>query len=372
MTKRMHGSEGSRIVLVLRDLGIGGAERVVVRLANYLAAQGVDTHLVTLVGAGPLAAELTEGVSLHDLAAGRIRSAIAPLSRLLARLRPDSLLSTLPQVNAVSVLVARLSPAPSRVVVREANDPRHEMPYSRRLFGATGRLIAAAYRSADLVIAVSEGVKAGVEQVYRVDPSKVLALPNASLDDGLLELSRAALNDEWYGGLKRRIVCVARLSAQKDHATLLRAFADLGEGEGTGLVLIGAGPLEAEVRGLVDSLGLTGRVKMVTSEANPFRWLRNADLLVLASRWEGSPNVLVEALALGVPVVATDCPSGPREILAGGEFGELVPVGDSAALAEAMRRTLARPRDARRLVERSRAFHIESVGPRWLAALLPR
>lgn len=359
-------------MLVLRDLGVGGAERVVVRLANYLAAQGLDTGLITLVGAGPLAAELGDGVQLHDLAAGRIRSAVIPFYRLLARLRPDSLLSTLPQVNALSVAVARSLPARPRVVVREANDPRHEAPYSRRFGGVTRRLLAAAYRRADLVIAVSEGVKAGVEQAYGVDPARVVALPNASLDDGLLERSRAELNDDWYAGLEKRIVCVARLSAQKDHATLLRAFASLEAGPRTGLVLIGSGPLEAQVRGLVDSLGLTGRVKIVTDETNPFRWLRSADLLVLSSRWEGSPNVLVEALALGVPVVATDCRSGPREILADGQFGELVPVGDVAALAAALRLALARAPDAQRLIERSRAFHIESVGPRWLAALLPR
>lgn len=368
----MHGTEESRVVLVLRDLGVGGAERVVVRLANYLAESGVDTHLVTLVGAGPLAAELNGDVRLHDLAAGKIRNAVVPLYRLLVRLRPVSLMSTLPQVNAVAVCVGRLLPTRPKVVVREANDPRHEAPYSRRLGAAMRRLLAAAYRRVDLVVAVSQGVKEGVKEAYGVDPAKVVALPNASLDDGVLARAGAELRDDWYDRLAKRVVCVARLSAQKDHATLLRAFGQLDAGPGTGLLLIGSGPLETEVRALVDSLGLGGRVKIVTQETNPFRWLRTADLLVLSSRWEGSPNVLVEALALGVPVVATDCPSGPREILADGEFGELVPVGDAAALAAAMRLALSRPTDAERLVERGRDFHIESVGPRWLAALLPR
>lgn len=363
--------DANRVVLVLRDLGVGGAERVMVRLANFFASHGVDTHLVTLVGSGPLVRELDAGVTHHDIAAGRIRSAVLPLHRLLARLKPDALLATLPQVNAVSVLVSRLLPARPKVVLREANDPRHEAPYAKR-FGSIVRLIlTSAYRRADLIIAVSTGVADGVEQAYGVDRGKIVSLTNASIDDQVFAFADTPLDNDWYDALDKRVVCVARLTAQKDHETLLRAFAQLEEAATTGLVLIGTGPLETQVRSLIHELDLGDRVRLVAEETNPFRWMKRADLLVLSSRWEGSPNVLVEALALGVPVVSTDCPSGPREILAGGEYGDLVPVGDVDALRKAIQRNLCVEADGALLRRRGRDFHIERVGPLWLEALLP-
>lgn len=358
-----------RLVFVLRDLEVGGAERATIRLANYAARQGVDTHIVVLTGTGALRGEVDSRVSLHDVRVRRIRGAALPLRRLLTRLRPDAVMATLPQVNALTVMVARSMTRRPRVTVREANDPRYEAPYSRRFGSLFRHFLAWTYRRADAVIAVSEGVREGVISTYGVRPDRVIAIANASLDDEIGNRALEHLGDGWYSGLERRVVCVARFSEQKDHATLLEAFRRLNRGPEVGLVLVGGGPLEAALRSRIDELGLNDRVKMVTGETNPFRWLRSAHALVLSSRWEGSPNVLVEAMALGVPVVATDCPSGPREILAAGRFGELVPVGDPQALAEALARTLARPVASADLIERSQEFHIERVGPRWLAAL---
>lgn len=365
----MDAGRSLKLVLVLRDLQVGGAERVVIRLANYAARHGVDVHLVALIGAGPLSGEIADGVRLHDLNAGRIRRAALPLYRLLVRQRPNAVMSTLPQVNALTVLVTRFLSRGPRVTVREANDPRFETPYGPSFGYVVRRILATAYKHADTVAAVSEGVRDGIIEAYGVSPGKVVAIPNASLDDAVMEKANLELADAWYSGLEKRVVCVARLSAQKDHATLLKAFKATDAGPRTGLVLIGDGPMEEDIRRQVTHLGLEDRVKLVHHESNPYRWLRTANALVLSSRWEGSPNVLVEALALGVPVVATDCPSGPREILCGGRYGELVPVGDVPAMARAIRRVLAESPVRERLVERSRDFHVERVGARWLAVL---
>lgn len=368
----MPGDDLRRVVFVLRDLGVGGAERVVVRLANYAAARGIESHVVALGTGGPLASDLATGVSLKELGASRIRGAVVPLARQLRHIRPDAVMTTLPQVSAVTVLGANLAGVGSRVVIREANDPRHEQPYARRLRPFVQPILGLAYRHADMVVAVSEGARQGVLDVYGVPSERTIAIPNASVDDTIQALARVELQDLWYHSLERRVVCVARLTTQKDHATLLHAFRLLPDDLNAGLVLLGSGPLESAIRNLIDNLKLQGKVRIVGGELNPFRWLRTADMLVLSSRWEGSPNVLVEAMALGVPVVATDCESGPREILLGGAFGELVPVGDAVALSIAMRRTLANPIDSGTLVERSQDFHIRRVGPQWLDALRPR
>lgn len=357
------------IALVLKDLGVGGAERAVIRLANFAARCGVPTHLISLTGSGPLVAEVDPAVAIHDLAVDRIRRAGGSLRSLLTRVAPTTVMSTLPQVNAlVSATVPTLRPAP-KLVIREANDPRFEAPYSKKTAPFIRLLLRRAYRRADLVIAVSRGVREGVMEQYGVQPGKVVALKNASIDDASLARADVPLADHWFLAHRKRLVCVARLSPQKDHHTLLKAFAELPSGTGTGLALLGDGPLEAEIHAEIARLGLHDRVKLVAGETNPFRWLKHADALVLSSRWEGSPNVLVEALAMGVPVVSTDCPSGPREILADGRFGELVPVGDAAALSAAIGRTLAARVDAEQLVERGMEYHIDQVGPAWLAAL---
>jgi len=357
-------------MLVVRDLRVGGAERVMVRLANYAAGQGVSTHLVALVGGGPLESEVDPGVQFHNLASERIRSAAIPFLKLVERLGPQAVMSTIPQANALTVLVTRFMARRPRVVLREANDPRHEMPFSRKFLAVKRRLLGAIYRRADAVVAVSSGVKTGVEEALGVLPAKIVTIANASLDDTIYLRARERVADEWYEALEARIVCVARFTEQKDHATLLAAFNSLNDMRKAGLVLIGHGPLEPALRASIEAMHLTQRVKLVTDEQNPFRWMSSANVVVLSSRWEGSPNVLIEAMALGTPVVSTDCPSGPSELLLGGRLGPLVPVGDAAAMAQAIRATLENPTPSADLEARAREFHIHSVGPRWLEVAL--
>lgn len=362
-----------RLVLILRDLGVGGAERVTVRLANFAAKNGIATHLIALVDVGPLEAELDARVNFHNLAAKRIGMALWPLYRKLFKLRPDTIMATLPQVNAITIAVTRFLPRKPKVVLREANDPRFESPYVEQMAKWTSSIVQAAYRRADRVIAVSEGVREGLIQRYALSSEQVAALPNASIDDSIYSQAKVELNDGWYSRLDRRIVCVARFAAQKDHQTLLKAFAHIPRSDrrGIGLVLLGGGPLESEIREKIESLDLNGSVKIITGDSNPYRWLKSADLLVLSSRWEGSPNVLIEALALGVPVVSTDCPSGPRELLADGRFGELVPVGDVEALSRGLIRAINKEVNRGELKERGMDFHIDRVGAAWLEELEP-
>lgn len=357
-------------MLVVRDLRVGGAERVMVRLANYAAGQGYSTHLVALVGGGPLESEIDAKVQVHNLASKRIRSAVIPFFKLVGRLGPQAVMSTIPQANALTVLVTRFMTRRPRVVLREANDPRYEMPFSRRFLAVKRWLLGAVYRRADIVVAVSSGVKAGVEQALGVLPAKIVTIPNASLDDTIYVRARERVADEWYEALEARVVCVARFTEQKDQATLLAAFNRLNDLPKAGLVLIGHGPLGPALRASIETMQLTHRVKLVTEEQNPFRWMKSANVVVLSSRWEGSPNVLIEAMALGTPVVSTDCPSGPSELLLGGRLGPLVPVGDAKALAQAIRDTLANPTPSADLEARAREFHIRSVGPQWLEVAL--
>jgi glycosyltransferase involved in cell wall biosynthesis len=165
------------------------------------------------------------------------------------------------------------------------------------------------------------------------------------------------------------IVGAGRFQRQKDFPTLIRAFARLRLERPCRLLLLGEGGWRDRLVALIQDLGLGAEVDLPGFQPNLYPFLARADLFVLSSAWEGSPNVLTEAMALGTPVVSTDCPSGPREILEGGRFGPLVPVGDTDALAAAMARTLDSPLPAQTLIEAVAEYRQEISAARYLAVL---
>jgi glycosyltransferase involved in cell wall biosynthesis len=165
------------------------------------------------------------------------------------------------------------------------------------------------------------------------------------------------------------IVGAGRLQQQKDFPTLIRAFAQLNRARPCRLLLLGDGRERSVLEALIAQLGIGTDVQLPGFQHNPYPFLARADLFVLSSAWEGSPNVLTEALALGTPVVATDCPSGPREVLDDGRFGRLVPVGDADALLHAMADTLDAPLPARTLGAAVVEYVVDASAQRYLALL---
>jgi glycosyltransferase involved in cell wall biosynthesis len=183
-------------------------------------------------------------------------------------------------------------------------------------------------------------------------------------------LAGTPLGHPWFlPGQPPVVLAAGRLTRQKDFRTLLRAFARLVSGRDLRLVILGEGPDRGALTTEINALGLNDRVALPGFDDNPFRWMARARLFVLSSAWEGLPGVLIQALACGTPVVSTDCPSGPREVLDDGRFGPLVPVGDVAALAAAMERTLDDPMPAAALKARAACYRIAPVTRQYLAAL---
>jgi glycosyltransferase involved in cell wall biosynthesis len=200
------------------------------------------------------------------------------------------------------------------------------------------------YRWADRVIAVSQGVAEDTLRITGLPPERVTVVHNPVITPALYEQSRAPCGHPWIEEPDRPVVLAAgRLTRQKDFATLIRAFARVRDRRSCRLIVLGEGGLRGELERLAERLGVTPDLDMPGFTPNPYAFMRRAHLFVLSSAWEGSPNVLTEALALGTPVVATDCPSGPREILDGGRIAPLVPVGDHQALAAAMGTVLGAP-----------------------------
>jgi glycosyltransferase involved in cell wall biosynthesis len=337
-----------RIAVFVPSLRGGGAERVMLDLAHGFAERGIATDLVLPQVEGPYLSEVRTDVRIVNLAARRVLASLPGLVRYLRRERPDALLSTLTHANLVALWARRLSGVPTRAVVREANtltqvtrgagrDRRRLLPFLVRRF----------YPWADGVVAVSSGVARDLEASSGIAAGSMYILPNPVVTPDLASKAVEPLDHPWFRpGEPPVVLGVGRLSKQKDFATLIRAFDRVRRARGARLMILGEGPERAGLQALADELALSQDVALPGFASNPFAYMARAGVFVLSSAWEGMPGALIQAAACGAPVVATDCESGPREVLQDGRYGRLVPVGDPAALAEAILSTLDQPRTA--------------------------
>ena len=333
--------EGKRLLMYCPALEGGGAERVMVTLANRFACEGVHTLFVTARD-GVYRAELSPAVDYHCLNTGNTLRTLLPLTRLLRRLRPDAVLSTLVESNFLAIAAARLARIGARVVVREANTPSHDLLRNpRRIKRLTGRLIPYIYPKADAIVASSQGMQHDLTANFRIPPHKIRRIPNPLPLAWTRQHAQAPVQHPWFAaGQPPVVLSVGRLERAKDFATLIRAFAKVRAEQEARLMILGEGSMRLQLEMLVRQLGLSECVALPGFDPNPFRYMARAKVFAMSSIYEGFPNVLVQALACGCPVVSTDCPSGPSEILNGGAYGYLVPVGDVDALAASILKTL--------------------------------
>ena len=341
------------IAFFIRAMDGGGAQRDMILLANAVAARGRSVEILTLVPEGPLRALVSRNVTLVKVAGGQLRTAWAGLRRALALRKPRAIVSAEAASNLLTLAAAWSLPRDSRprIVLREVSSPSVSQrldPYrqTRWSYGALRWL----YRYADAVVALTEGARRDLAENFGVPSRKlVLMTSNAVID----EQQAASLIDDPQARVPGLVVAVGRLSPEKDQATLIRAFAALPRDTEARLEIYGTGPLQPALDRLVADLGLRDRVSLMGFVLDPFPVFRRAALLVSASRYEGFGNVIVEALSCGTPVISTDCPYGPTEILANGLYGRLVPVGDAAAMAAAITEALAISPDRARLRARA-------------------
>ena len=313
-----------------------------VTLANGFAARGHTVDLVLASAEGPYLKDVSPAVRLVDLRARRVSSSLPRLVCYLKREKPAALLSAMGHANVVAVAARVLARAPTRVVVSERNNFSASGGYSRssrrRL---TARLMRHLYRRADGVIAISVGVADDLATSIGLPRDCIDVVYNPALTEAVIRLSGEPCHHPWLQpGQPPVILAVGRLVPQKDFSTLIQAFARLRERHEARLLILGEGDLRRALEAKVSALDLNDAVALPGFTDNPFSHMRRASMFVLSSGWEGFGNVLVEAMACGTPVVSTDCPSGPAEILEHGKWGRLVPMGDVEALADAMVATL--------------------------------
>lgn len=332
-----------RISLFIPSLRGGGAERVTVLLANGLVDKGYKVDLITCQGGGAYVTDVDSRINLITLGASRVTTALFPLFKYLIRVKPYALISAMGHANVVAILAKVISKSSAKVLVVEHNT------FSRAATSFKSRLlkhfIKILYPFADYIAGVSKGVVEDFTKSIKISKNKIHVLYNPVVSTRLEELMSREPHHPWFLDDGDPVfVGIGRLTEQKDFESLINAFAIVNKSRKSRLVIFGEGELRTQLESQVSRLSLDERISLPGFVSNPFCHLRSSATFVLSSRWEGLPTVLIEALACGVSVVSTDCPSGPEEILEGGKWGYLVPVGDVQALASAMIQSLDNPR----------------------------
>lgn len=333
---------------------------MLVNLAGGLVRRGVHVDFLTRSAGEPYLDRLDPSVRLIETQSSGLWSVQPALCRYLRAFRPDFVLCGKDKAASAALLGRRISGVHFRLVMRPGTT------VSERVAGRNVlkrwrafRLIRSTYRCAAAVVGNSEGVVEDIARIAQVPAERMHLIRNPVVTPDLFLQASASVDHPWFvDGQPPVILGVGGLRRQKGFDSLVRAFASVRSERPCRLMILGDGHLRDDLLALADKLGVAADFALPGFDPNPYRFLARAGLFVLSSRWEGSPNALTEALAIGVPVVATDCRSGPGEVLEGGKVAPLVVVDDVEAMAAAMARVLDDPGEAE---PRQAAVHEYSV-----------
>ncbi|MFM1892266.1 MAG: hypothetical protein RLZ44_1343 [Pseudomonadota bacterium] len=333
------------LAVFVASLADGGIGKMRVHLINEIAGRGYRVDLVVADDRSPYMERVAPAVQVEKVRTSNAVSGVPWVAAYLLKRRPPIVLTQRIRVNVLTQRANRLLGSPSRLYVTantnmtaqlaslKPDKRAHQLAMLRRYYPRNAGIIA-----------ISQGVADDLSGILGWESGRIRIAPNPVVTPELYRLAEERLDHPWFApGQPPVILGVGRLEPQKDFATLLRAFSTVHADRPCRLVILGEGGQRRELQALAAELGIAADLAMPGFVTNPYAYLRHASLFAFSSRWEGFGNALVEALAVGTPVVSTDCPDGPSEILEGGRFGPLVPVGDHAALADAMRLVLDGP-----------------------------
>ena len=336
-----------RIGIFIASLHGGGAEKSSIELANAFCKRGHDITIVTAVSGGPCRSQVSDGVTLTELGASRVVFSIRRLCSFLRNAELDVLITVMTHCNIAGVVGVKLSGVSTKLIVTERATYSQFM---KSKFGLKNliihSLVKPCYSLADSIVAVSGGVKKDLVSVFSLDPNHIRVIYNGMDLERIERLASEEISVD-LSAFSHVILGVGRLSIEKGFDSLIRSFSQikkLPRFSRACLIILGSGPLEVSLRNLAKSEGVFDAVIFLGYVENPYRYMRIADVFVLSSTTEGLPNVLVQALVCGCKVVSTDCPSGPREILSGGRFGNLVFDNRPEFLVEGMINAIDSPR----------------------------
>jgi glycosyltransferase involved in cell wall biosynthesis len=324
----------------LQDLSGGGAEKIMSGLANELVKRGFKVDFVLVHATGVNLKSLDNKIRVVDLKSKNTYQCLPKLMRYLKRTRPQVFLSSLDLTNLMALIARKITGVKTRMVIRiEILESAQKRPVLKKWLEKF--LLTTLYPWAEGIVAISTKVAEDIIDYAKLPPGKVHVVYNPVVTPELLNKAKEDSGHEWLKkGNPPVILGAGRLTEQKGFETLLDAFAILRKKTEARLIILGEGELKSSLESICQRYGIEKEVDLHGYVENPYSFMRQSAAFVLSSKWEGSPSVLIAALACGCPVVSTDCPGAVREILADGAYGDLVPVGDAEAMAAAIEKVL--------------------------------
>ncbi len=328
------------IVFFLEYLAGGGAEKNMIRMANYLSDLGYPIDLVLSKVAGQLTSMLSPQIRMVDLNSNSLYTSLPKFINYINQNRPRLLISTLDLANIITIVSSKLSAERPKTIIRIASTV--SIQYRPRFKKILEKLLLMVfYPMADVILAVSDGVADDLAKYAHIPRKYILRLYSPVITPDILNLTKEPVDHPWFQpGEPPVILGVGRLNREKNYSRLIYIFSQIRKDCDMRLLILGEGEQRSQLESLVTELGLEDCVQLPGYVDNPYAYMSRASVFVLSSDYEGLPTAMIEAMACGCPVVAVDCPSGPAEILAGGKYGELVPLGDEDLLVSAIQRVL--------------------------------
>lgn len=360
-----------RLAVFLATSGHSGVDRVMRNLLPAIAARGVFVDLLHVENHGPHLREEVPGLQVIALGSSHVNTSLPGLVRYLRKYRPDVILADKDKVNRLAIIAQRLAGVQTRVVVRMGTtvsvNLRKRKPWQRWMQYLSIRML---YRHADGIIVPSHGAALDLARIAGLPVERISVVPSPVVTEEFKRMLGEDVSHTWLNKKKVPIILgVGELSLRKDFATLVRAFARVRRERDIRMIILGKGRERKALQALCKELDVEFDVDMVGFNRNPYAFMSHSDVFALTSICEGSPVALMEAMAAGLPSVATDCPSGPREILEDGRLGYLAPVGDADAVAQGLRQMLDSPPDPQLLRESAERFSLQASTDAYLQVL---
>lgn len=372
------------IAIFIYGMTGGGAQRRILTLMQEFVRRGHRIDLVTVRAGGVLSSEVPSEVHCFSLKNKWIR--VLPgknfrklklfcsrkaLADYLCQEKPEVLLSAASHTSLTAIAARRLAGTGTPLVLRLSSHLTASHAGTLNIFNRIRYRTACKWFSeVDAVIAVADGIAEDIAANTKLSPQRIKTIYNPTFTPDLIDRSLESPDHPWFDGKGPQVILGAgRLTSRKDFQNLIRAFAVVRQHRAVRLVILGEGGKRRELEDLARDLGVSADVDMPGFVKNPLAWMSRASVFVLSSECEGLPGVLIEAMAAGCPIVSTNCPSGPAEILENGKFGRLVPVKDPLALAQAIMATLDSPGDEQLLRARASDFSVGNAVDEYIDVL---
>ncbi len=343
---------------------------MIMNLVREFASRDMDIDLIVFRASEEHFTSIPNNVNIIKLRAKHSTTSIPELKKYLQTSKPAAMLVAKDRPGRAALIARQKAGTNTRIIIRLGTNLSRALEEKNRLLryfrvSPMRRL----YPLVDKVVAVSDGVAEDTHKITLLPKHKIKVIRNPVITNNLYEQAKAPTPHPWLEDNNPVILGSGRLTHQKDFPTLLQAFARLELDTEPRLIILGEGKLRTSLEKQAKKLGISGRCLFPGFQANPYAWLSKASVFVLSSLWEGSPNVLTEALALGIPSVATNCPSGPAEVLQNGKIGPLVACGDIKTMCNAIKRMLSQPPDTSVLKQAVAEYNAITSANRYLDIL---